>query len=82
MKEGKRCSLQLHESKHETIYILSGKMRLIYEDTETNLYEGEFFVIENGKVHRMCGITDCVYIEVSTSQLDDIIRFEDDFGRK
>lgn len=80
------CSLQYHEEKHETIYVLDGEMRLVIGDSEDTLEDiilkaGDYYVVPPGKVHRMCGVTNCIYIEASTSQLDDVIRLQDDYGR-
>jgi mannose-6-phosphate isomerase len=87
MRGGHCCSLQYHEKKHETIYILSGEMRLIYGDTVDSIKEifltsGQYYVIPPIKIHRMCGETGCLYLESSTTQLDDVVRVEDDYGRK
>jgi mannose-6-phosphate isomerase len=87
MKEDCCCSLQYHEEKHETIYVLSGTMRLVYGDTLEDICDivlgsGETYAIAPGKIHRMCGATDCLYLESSTNQLDDVVRLEDDYGRK
>lgn len=86
MREGHCCSLQYHEEKHETVYVLSGTMRLVYGDTleeikDVILETGEHYVIAPGKIHRMCGATDCIYLESSTNQLDDVVRLVDDYGR-
>lgn len=87
MKEGHCCSLQYHNEKHETILILSGKMKLIYGDAVDSLIEifldvGDYYIIQPGKIHRMCGVVDCLYLESSTTQLDDVVRVEDNYGRK
>jgi mannose-6-phosphate isomerase len=86
MKEGHCCSLQYHKKKHETIYVLSGTLKVIYGDSEDNLHDyflgaGDVVVIIPFKVHRMCGETDCLYLESSTAQLDDVVRLQDDYGR-
>ena len=88
MKADNCCSLQYHNFKHETIYVLSGKLKIITKLSkidnsiiENILAEGNYMVIEPGLIHRMCGITDCIYLEASTSQLDDVVRLEDDYGR-
>lgn len=86
MKAGHKCSLQYHEIKHETIYILSGIMRLwIGKDKDSieykTLEKGESFVVLPKTVHRMESIEDCYYLESSTSELDDVVRLDDDYGR-
>ena len=84
---GKRLSLQLHEQKTETIFVASGKLRLhhgpsVDEVTTTDLEVGEHFHVPAGMVHRFEAITDTQLIEVSTPELDDVVRLSDDFGRE
>lgn len=83
MKTGHKCSLQYHEKKHETIYVLSGVMKLwVGGGVEYKiLTEGETFVIEPKTVHRMEAVKDCCYLESSTSELDDVVRLQDEYGR-
>lgn len=86
MKTGYKCSLQYHEKKHETIYILSGIMNLWVGNDEDSieyklLNAGDTYIIEPGVVHRMESIDDCVYLESSTSELDDVVRLQDEYGR-
>ncbi len=86
MKKGEQCSLQYHEFKHETIYVISGELKLIIGDSEESLDEinlnpNDFVVLPPNKIHRMYGITDCYYLEASTTELDDVIRLKDDYKR-
>lgn len=87
IKAGQALSLQFHEQKDETIFVLSGKLRFEHgpsEDeplTETVLEEGEAFHITPRYIHRMIGETDCDILEVSTPELDDVVRLEDRYGR-
>jgi mannose-6-phosphate isomerase len=86
MREGKRCSLQYHEAKHETIYVLEGVLRVSVGDSADALVEhdmrrGEVMVIPPGRVHRMTGVTDAIYLEASTTEMDDVVRLSDDYGR-
>ena len=86
MKTGCKCSLQYHEKKHETIYVLSGIMRLWVGKDENSieykiLNAGAAYVIEPRLIHRMESLDDCVYLESSTSELDDVIRVQDEYGR-
>jgi len=86
MKMGHRCSLQLHEKKCETIYVLSGQLKITYGDKidqlEEKIYEAnESITIPTGMIHRMEGVTDSVYLEASTPELDDVIRLSDDYMR-
>jgi len=82
-----RCSLQLHNHKKETIYVLSGKLRIISgpnkEELSSRVYsEGETITISPGVVHRMEGAEDSIYLEASTPEMDDVVRLDDDYQRK
>lgn len=83
--KGHRLSLQAHEVKDESIYVLSGICGLeTVVDGRTriqHLREGECAHIPTGTIHRFFGVEDCVLVEVSTPELDDVVRFEDDYGR-
>jgi len=84
MLDGKQCSKQYHNSKKETIYVIYGSLTLyLYNDSTILLEPGNFWTIEPKQIHRMGAKNGIViYLECSTSQLDDIIRLEDDFNRK
>ena len=86
MLKGHRCSLQLHNHKKETIYVLSGKLRIISGPDQDNLTgkiysEGESITISPGVVHRMEGVEDSIYLEASTPEMDDVVRLVDDYER-
>ena len=86
MKKGHRCSLQLHEMKRETIYVLSGQLRIVYGEDQANLESkiftaNESITIPTGMIHRMEGVEDSVYLEASTPELDDVVRLSDDYMR-
>lgn len=86
MWKGKRCSLQYHNEKHETIFIHSGKLSIhIKYDNQvatSQVFEpGESVAIPPKVIHRMEAVEDCVYIEASTPQLADVIRLSDDYNR-
>ncbi len=85
---GESLSLQYHNVKDETIMVQSGL--LLFEtgskDDPTNLQKtemkpGDAFHITPHTVHRMTGITDVDIVEVSTPELDDVVRLEDRYGR-
>lgn len=83
---GHALSLQYHERKDETIYLLSGRMKFFagpsVEDLkEVTLNAGESFHVTVGTVHRMEAITDVDILEASTPELDDVVRLEDRYGR-
>ena len=86
MNAGHRCSIQYHERKRETVYLLSGTLKIYIGDTVNNLdtiimEPNDTFTIGPYKVHRMEAIKDSVYLEASTPELDDVVRLEDDYGR-
>ena len=75
------CVGEKGEKKHETIYVLSGELKITYNDEDKVYKEGEVCVIPPGAVHRMTGEKDAWYLDSSTSELDDVVRVEDDYGR-
>lgn len=86
MWAGHRCSLQYHNFKKETIYVLSGVLKIIQgasqDALEEKLYRaGESVTIAPGQVHRMEGVEDSVYLEASTPEMDDVVRLVDDYQR-
>jgi mannose-6-phosphate isomerase len=81
IKAGHRTSLQYHEHKHETNYIISGEARVLLDKVWHDLKADDYFTIEPGIVHRVEAITDVVLQEVSTDHLHDVIRLEDDTNR-
>lgn len=86
MKEGHKCSVQYHNFKHETIYVLSGKLNVYYGQELDNLKQvvlgpGEVIVLTPKKIHRMEALEDCYYLEASTPELDDVVRLVDSYGR-
>ena len=86
MWKGHRCSLQFHNHKKETIYVLSGQLRIISGPNQDNLTEkiytaGESITIFPGEVHRMEGAEESVYLEASTPEMDDVVRLVDDYDR-
>ncbi len=87
IEAGRRLSLQRHEIKDETILVMSGRLRLFLEDDDgvvrtSELGPGEFRRVRTGRIHRYEGIERSELIEVSTPELDDVVRLEDDFGRE
>ena len=86
MWAGHRCSLQYHNIKKETIYVLSGVLKIIQgasQDTlEEKLYRaGDAITIQPGIIHRMEGVEDAIYLEASTPEMDDVVRLVDDYQR-
>jgi len=86
IKAGAQLSLQYHEKKDEAFYVQSGTLELVLgsgdEQRTERLEPGETRHITPGTVHRFRGVTDVELFEVSTPELDDVVRIEDDFGRE
>jgi mannose-6-phosphate isomerase len=87
IETGRRLSLQKHEIKDESILVMSGRLRLFLEDDagEVRIEElgpGDHRRVATGRIHRYEAIERCELIEVSTPELDDVVRLEDDFGRE
>ena len=87
IETGRRLSLQRHVAKDETILVRSGRLKLLLEDDrgtvqELELGPGEHRHVPTGRIHRYEAIERCELIEVSTPELDDVVRLEDDFGRE
>jgi len=85
---GSRLSRQFHNVKTETIRVLEGKLALETSDgaggfTERTLDRGEVFHVSPGTIHRFgAREVPVVLVEVSTPELDDIVRLEDDYERR
>ena len=80
---GSRLSLQYHEQKDETIYVLDGTA-VVHLDGRTHiLSQGESLRIKPGQIHRFCAPKETYVklVEVSTAEIDDVVRVEDDYGR-
>lgn len=86
INKGYRTSFQYHEYKIETNYIISGTAEIWLENDEGYvekkiMKEGDFFNVKPPKKHRVIAITDIILQEVSTPEVDDVIRIEDDTNR-
>ncbi len=86
IKKGHRYSLQYHKKKIETQYVLSGKVKFTVGPSEDQLEEiilnpGDKLDITPGTIHRAEGLEDSEIFEVSTPDLDDVVKIEDDYGR-
>jgi len=84
---GHRTSYQYHELKMETNYIILGEAEVWLENNEgivekNIMHEGEFFHVLPFRKHRVIALTDIILQEVSTSEVDDVIRIKDDNDRK
>ena len=85
---GHELSVQYHNRKDETVYLLSGEIvyRVQREGDDilddVQLKVGESFRITPGTIHQMVAVTDCDVLEVSTPEVDDIVRLSDKYGRE
>lgn len=85
---GHALSVQYHEVKDETVYLLSGEMKYWVklpgekELRDMALAPGDAFRITPGTVHYMEAVTDCDILEASTPELDDVVRIKDRYGRE
>ncbi|MCX6784670.1 MAG: cupin [Candidatus Komeilibacteria bacterium] len=83
---GHRTSLQYHEKKRETNYIIEGQAEVWIENEKgeveiKSMVTDDFFNVKPFKKHRVVAVTDLILQEVSTPEVDDVIRIEDDTQR-
>lgn len=84
---GHALSLQYHERKDEVIAVQSGRATLEVGESEdaletVELEPGERVHLPAGVRHRITAVTDVVLLEASTTELDDVVRLEDRYGRE
>jgi mannose-6-phosphate isomerase len=86
IRAGQRLSRQYHRVKEETLMVQSGEMELEVGPAEAvasrRMKAGDVFHVLPGTIHRMVGVTDVDVLEVSTPELDDVVRLEDVYGRE
>lgn len=87
IRAGESLSYQYHERKDETIHVLEGNLGLETERDGRRVVlrvsSGEVFRVTPGIRHRMFADgTDCLLVEVSSPELDDVVRLEDRYGRQ
>jgi mannose-6-phosphate isomerase len=86
IKAGHALSVQYHDRKDETVHLLNGELvyRVQVNDAleDMRLKTGESFRITPGTIHQMEAVTDCDVLEVSTPELDDVVRLSDRYGRE
>jgi mannose-6-phosphate isomerase len=88
VKAGESLSLQYHEVKDESWYVLEGRARLelgqVGQDAldVLEIVPGQAFHFPPGTVHRVTGIEDTRILEVSTAHLADVVRLADSYGRE
>ncbi len=81
VNQGHSLSLQYHVKKHESMYLLSGEAELWLDGSKRPFHPGEAVVIPPPTQHRLTAITDIDVIEVSTPEVEDVVRLEDRYGR-
>lgn len=87
IRAGHKLSVQYHEVKDETVYLLAGELKYWVkldgsdELKDMHLTVGQAFRITPLTVHYIEAITDCDVLEASTPHLDDVVRLEDRYGR-
>ncbi len=86
VNRGEMLSLQYHRTKDETMLMQKGQMDLQLEGDDGTMHTvrmepGMVVRIRAGRKHRMVAIDDCEFFEVSSPEIDDVIRLEDKYGR-
>jgi mannose-6-phosphate isomerase-like protein (cupin superfamily) len=86
VNRGEALSLQMHHVKDETMYVLAGRIRMEVGDApdrleHVELGRGEAIHLLPKTVHRVTALEDTDLLEASTPHLDDLVRFEDRYGR-
>ena len=87
IETGHRLSLQYHERKDEWIHVLAGRLRLELEDESGELVSRELGPGDGAHIpvprrHRYAALERVELIEVSSPEIDDVVRLEDDYGRE
>lgn len=87
INKGYKTSFQYHMKKYETNYIIYGNAELWLENDKgeieiKKITTGDYFNVPPPKKHRIIALTDLILQEVSTPEIDDVIRIEDDSNRK
>jgi mannose-6-phosphate isomerase len=87
IRAGESLSYQYHDRKEETVHVLEGTLGLQVdragEKADLRLTPGQTFHVDPGTRHRMYAPeTDCLVVEVSTPELDDVVRLSDRYGRE
>jgi len=86
IKAGEKLSRQYHQVKDETLFVQTGTMLLEIGPASAivprRMGPGDVFHVVPGTIHRMIAETDVDVFEVSTPELDDVVRLEDVYGRE
>jgi len=86
MRKGNRSSLQSHEHKIETNYVIEGEVEVLLENDKGEMESKSFYPrtgwsVPLNRKHRVIAKTNYTALEVSTPHLNDVIRYEDDSNR-
>lgn len=86
IEAGKRLSLQTHNQKQESWFLMRGQAKIIWDNdrgelVETEMEEDQGYTCHINQRHRLMAITDCDIIEVSTPERGTTYRLEDDYQR-
>jgi mannose-6-phosphate isomerase-like protein (cupin superfamily) len=86
IKKGHRLSLQYHDKKQETWFLINGRAKVVWDNEkgeliETKLEKGKGYTCQVNQRHRLVGITDCDVVEVSTPEIGTTYRLQDDYKR-
>ena len=86
VRRGEALSLQYHERKDEFQYVMSGEVEIEIGDSERSLVKrrmgpGDTLRITPGTRHRLTALADTDIFEVSSPEMDDVVRLEDRYGR-
>jgi mannose-6-phosphate isomerase len=87
VNKGHQLSLQYHVQKDESIFIASGLLDLVLEDDNGDLHvhrmtRGMSARVRAGRRHRFIAVEDTDLFEVSSPEIDDVVRLEDSYGRE
>jgi mannose-6-phosphate isomerase len=81
VRAGEQLSLQYHQVKDETVYLLDGRIEMEIDGSVETVEPGRAFHLGPGTVHRWKALEDSTVLEVSTPEIDDVVRLEDLYGR-
>jgi mannose-6-phosphate isomerase-like protein (cupin superfamily) len=88
VRAGEALSLQYHETKDESWHVQEGRAELLLSQVGgagsevVEIRPGDCYRFPPGTVHRLRALEDTLVVEVSTPQLDDVVRLEDAYGRE
>jgi mannose-6-phosphate isomerase-like protein (cupin superfamily) len=87
VNQGEALSLQYHEQKDETLLVTLGEMDLELEGDDGTIAvhrmrTGDCVRVVPGRRHRMTAVQDCEFFEVSSPEINDVVRLDDRYGRE